>query len=360
MPVHDTAEEHCRPKEGTDLPKALTAILETRKIPNALLLLGNPGIGKQDAALQFARAANCQGERLSRALACNRCKSCRKIAAGMHPDILRVAPVKGSIRIAQIRDLYGAITVKPHEAKFRMVLIQDSDAMNPEASNALLKILEEPPDRTFFVLTAETTDTLLQTILSRCRQVRFRPASVESIRKVLVDAHGIDPVMAKVAASWSDGSLSKALRLLNLSDNNDGTDWIKRRQWLITETAALIKGGNGSDRTALLLLAEKIGRQPDLLKDSLAVIRTFFRDIAVFGYSPGTIVNNDFSALLLEIIQNQPALARKALEWIKEIHGVEKTIKANAGARLTLEAFFIKLIPARQRPDAIKVHRRAS
>lgn len=347
MSVHGTAGEHYQFK-ASDLPKALTGILETRKIPNALLFIGNPGIGKRDAALQFARAANCLGERPSRAHACNSCKSCRKMAAGMHPDIIRVEPVKGSIRIALIRELYGAITVKPHEAEFRMVLIEDADTMNPEASNALLKILEEPPERTFFVLTAKTTDTLLQTILSRCRQVRFKPASLGSIQQTLVDAHGTDPVMARVAASWSEGSLDKALRLLNLSDESDGTDWIKRRQWLIIETGALIKGGKGGDRTTLLLLAEKIGRDPDLLTDSLAVIRTFFRDIAVFGYNPGTIVNSDFSALIQEIIHNQPALAQKALEWIKELHNVEKKIKANAGVRLTLEAFFFKLTPARQ------------
>ncbi|MBI9088755.1 MAG: DNA polymerase III subunit delta' [Desulfobacterium sp.] len=350
MPVYDTAGEHCQCKES-GLPKALTTILETRKIPNALLLLGNPGIGKQDAALQFARTANCQGEGPSKILACNRCKSCKKMIAGMHPDIIRVAPVKGSIRIAQIRELYGAITVKPHEAQFRMILIQDADTMNPEGSNALLKILEEPPERTFFVLTAATTDTLLQTILSRCRQVRFKPASLESIRKTLVDAHHIDPAMARVAASWSDGSLNKALRLLNLSADSNGTDWIKRRLWLITETAALIKGGNQSDRTALLLLAEKIGREPELLKDSLAIIRTFFRDIAVFGHNPDTIVNIDFSPLLQDIVRIEPvqqALAQNALEWLTELHRVEKKIKANAGVRLTLEAFFLKLIPARQ------------
>ena len=175
MPYHDQPDACSSVKGGVDLPQDLVALLATLKIPNALLFVGNPDLGKVEAALAFARALNCQQEKKGGHLACDRCRSCKKILSSMHPDIICVAPVKEKIKISQIRQIYGQIKAKPHEAKFRMVLIQGAESMNPEASNALLKILEEPPERTFFILTADRIDGLLPTILSRCRQVTFSP-----------------------------------------------------------------------------------------------------------------------------------------------------------------------------------------
>jgi len=348
MSVHNTPEEHCQLEEGTDLPRDLTTILKTRKFPNALLFIGKKGTGKKEAALQFTRAANCQKEKGCPSLPCNRCNSCRKMLADMHPDIIRVFPVKERIKISQIRELYDFIKVKPHEAKMRMVLIEEADTMNKEASNALLKILEEPPKSTFFVLTAEKIDTLLPTILSRCRQLIFKPLSRERIKHTLINTHGIDKDLAEVTASWCDGSLKKALGLLNLSNDSNGTDWLKRRHWLFNATGALIGSDKGSHGRTLLLLAERLSQEPELLQETLTLLYTFFRDIAVFRYNPGAVVNMDFSTLLQDLARHLPT--ESALTWIKELHNVEKKIAANAGVRLTLEAFFFKLIPAGQMP----------
>jgi len=348
MSVHDTPEEHGKLEDWTDLPRDLMTILKTRKFPNALLFIGKKGMGKKEAALKFTRAANCQKEKGCPSLPCNRCNSCRKMLANMHPDIIRVFPVKERIKISQIRELYDFIKVKPHEAKMRMVLIEEADTMNKEASNALLKILEEPPKSTFFVLTAEKIDTLLPTILSRCRQLIFKPLSREKIKQTLINTHGIDKGLAEVTSSWCDGSLKKALGLLNLSNDSDGTDWLKRRHWLLNLLGSLIKGGKENIGRTLLLLGERLSQEPELLQETLALLYTFFRDIAVFRYNPGAVVNMDYSTLLQDLAHYlQP---ESALAWIKELHDVEKKIAANAGVRLTLEAFFFKLIPAGQMP----------
>lgn len=345
MPFHDQPDTCCSIKGGIDLPQDLVVLLSTLEIPNALLFVGNPDLGKVKTALAFARALNCQGEARSRALPCDQCRSCKKILSSMHPDIIRVAPVKEKIKISQIRQIYGQIKAKPHEAKFRMVLIQGAESMNPEASNALLKILEEPPERTFFILTAERTDGLLPTILSRCRQVTFSPMDQGRIEQLLVRDHGLDPTTAGIAASWSQGSLQKALKFTGIVESNDTTDWPKRRRWVITAISALISGANPNPGEALLL-AEKINQDPELLGGTLAILESFFRDMVVFKYNTEKIINSDFQTLLTE---TDPGISTQTvLSWITELHHAEKKIKANAGIRLTLEAFLFKLIPARQ------------
>ncbi len=343
MAFHDQPDA-CRSIEArVNLPQDLAALLATLKIPNALLFVGNPGLGKVETALFFARALNCHREKKDDRLCCDQCRSCKKMLSSQHPDIICVAPVKEKIKISQIREIYGRIKAKPHEAAFRMVLIQGAEAMNLEASNALLKILEEPPERTFFVLTAESTDGLLPTILSRCRQVGFSPMDQGRIEQILINDHGMEASMAAIAASWSQGSLQKALEFTGVVDSCDSTDWPSRRRWLITSVSSLI---SGAPPGAALLLAEKINQNPELLDGTLAILESFFRDMVVFKYTPGKIVNSDFQPFLT---RSDPEIsAQRALSWITELHHAEKKIKANAGIRLTLEAFLFKLIPARQ------------
>ena len=131
----------------------LTHIIQTQKIPNSLLFYGNENTKRKKAAFFFAKGCNCLKKR---DIPCNDCKSCRKIDGKTHPDILIIdlEKEKKIVSISQIRKMGLAIASKPNEARFRMVLILNADKMNPQAQNALLKMLEEPPGKTFFILIA--------------------------------------------------------------------------------------------------------------------------------------------------------------------------------------------------------------
>jgi len=134
--------------------RILTAFLRKGAIPHALLFSGLKGVGKQAAALDFAKACNCTGQHTGRAVEassdhsrrdrlsngpspevgpCGRCKSCRKIESGHHPDVVRIVPDGAYIKIAQIRDLRHTLSMKPYEAKWRVVIISDAQTMNPAA-----------------------------------------------------------------------------------------------------------------------------------------------------------------------------------------------------------------------------------
>ncbi|MEA1968857.1 MAG: DNA polymerase III subunit delta', partial [Thermodesulfobacteriota bacterium] len=330
-----------------DTSLTLKRVLKAGNIPNALLFTGQKGSGKKQAAMEFARTINCQIDEKSSSLGkpCNQCKSCKKIIAGVHPDIICLSPDKNIIKIARIKEIFSSIAVRPHEAKMRMILIEDADTMNIEASNSLLKILEEPPLRTFFILTAKNLTDLIPTIISRCRHIRFKPISSKIIKDKLVNDHAVDPAMASVASAYADGSIKKALMFVNISDKTDETDktdWIKRRRWIIQEISSIIiKGGGYRDKLSVMVFTEKLSKESELIVDSLSIIRTWLRDIAVYNFSPEKIINSDYPELLKKITQSLPV--QKSLSLIKELYEVEKKIKANTVIRLTLEHFFLKM-----------------
>ncbi|OQY01910.1 MAG: DNA polymerase III subunit delta' [Desulfobacteraceae bacterium 4572_130] len=320
----------------------LKNIIEKRKIPNALLFTGNKGTGKQTAAMLFAQTINCYLKKNSLTKkSCDKCKSCKKIISGMHPDIILISPQKEKILIEQIRGLYSFVSGRPHEAKMRMILIIDADKMNNQASNALLKILEEPFEKTFFILLAEKLTKLIPTIISRCRHIRFMPISYKNIKHILINDYNINKKLASITALASQSNLKKALMLVNKSQNKEAIDWIKRREWLIKEISSIIVKKNISDRLKALPLSEKLSREPELLKDSILIIRTWFRDIAIFRFIPDHVINSDFKKILKNI--NENISVQDAITWLKELHKVEKKIDSNAIIRLTLEHFFLKI-----------------
>ncbi len=144
----------------------LAAAVDSGRLPHALIIEGPRGSGKRLLAHIFAKAAVCtaEGER-----PCGICAACRKAETG-HPDII-VLQGDGSAKslgVAVIRSLREQTAVLPNEAAYKAAIIADAGCMNPQAQNALLKILEEPPSFMLFVLTVENRAQLLPTVQSRC------------------------------------------------------------------------------------------------------------------------------------------------------------------------------------------------
>src|SRR3954453_18165860 len=224
-------------------------------LPPSLLFAGPSGIGKHLTAVAVAQALNCTavvssqqsavgsqsvtshqssvgsrqssggsrqssvGSQPSSAAgspppvdACGVCAACTRIARGMHPDVLFVAPGdNGSIQIDQVRDVVDRAQYRPFEGRRRVVIIDEADALVPPAQNALLKTLEEPTPSSVFILVAARPDMLLPTVLSRCPQLRFRPLSLEEMTAALI-ARGRTDADARAIAATADGSLGQAVQ----------------------------------------------------------------------------------------------------------------------------------------------------
>ena len=186
---------------------------ERGSLPPSLIFAGPAGIGKRRAAVALAQLFNCASPvREPAPDACGHCAACRRIARGVHADVLMVEPGEtGSIKVDQARQVVERSAYRPFEGRRRVVIVDDADAMETSAQNALLKTLEEPPAASTFVLVTACPDMLLPTVRSRCQRVRFGPLAPAEIAVVLTRDHGFGETEAHAAAALADGSIGQAL-----------------------------------------------------------------------------------------------------------------------------------------------------
>ena len=320
--------------------RILTSLLTSRSIPHGLLFTGIEGVGKRTAATAFAMACNCTGKRAEeRGEACGECPACRKIASDRHPDVLRVSPAGLQIKIDQIRTLCQALAMKPYEARVRVAIIAEAHRMNPAAGNALLKMLEEPPDGTVLILTAAQTSDLLPTIVSRCQHLRFKPIARVHLAAMLADAYGFSPEDAQLTAALANGSVTRALAMQRRG-------WIQRRNWILSEMAALAR----RPTTSLLALAEKTSQAKEDIPALLDLMATWVRDMAVARHCPDRIIHQDLKSQILAAARSvdPPALDRAN----RAIEEARRRTRSNANPRLALEVLWLSLAAAAQaKPD---------
>ncbi|MGI6126210.1 MAG: DNA polymerase III subunit delta' [Planifilum sp.] len=190
--------------------RLIRAGLKRGRVAHAYLFSGPRGVGKRAAALALAKALNCPSAPPD--ACCDRCHTCRRIENGNHPDVVRIAPDGASIKIDQVRRLQREFAYAAAEADYRVVLIEQVEAMTVEAANSMLKFLEEPVTPMVAVLIAEQEDAVLPTIRSRCQRIRFAPLLPEHLEASLT-REGVDPAMARIAAHVA-GGLDEARRLV--------------------------------------------------------------------------------------------------------------------------------------------------
>lgn len=149
----------------------LQGYVTQQRVPQALLINGALGIGKQHLAEQFAHALLCEHP-TSDGFNCGECSSCLLVKADTHPDFMDIKPeeIGKNITIAQIRTLVEKLQLKPQFERYRVILIHPADALNNAAANAFLKYLEEPTERTILILVTHRMNKLSATIKSRCQK----------------------------------------------------------------------------------------------------------------------------------------------------------------------------------------------
>jgi len=334
----------------------LTTLHQNGNVPHALLFIGNEGIGKHTTADIFAMLCNCLGnvndnltvskqkitDGTHATLArnpynpCGVCRVCRKIKSGSHPDIIRIKPSGQVIKIEQIRDLCLVIALKPYTAKLRVVIIDNAQTMNPAAANALLKVLEEPPDRTVFILIAENRRDLLPTITSRCQPIRFHPIPLQHIKEMLMIKKNISSEKAAVLAAMSHGSFAKAMSLLE-------NDWLNRRNLLLGAIwPDSLNSPTLQSPAMILALSARFSREKNNINELLDGIKSWLRDLLIFRYCPEKIINYDLTDKIRYLSEKNTI--GTLLAKLEAVQTAQKKIQANANLRLTLDSLFIRLI----------------
>lgn len=200
----------------------LCSYIAQKRIPQALLITGNKGLGKQQLANQFAVALFCATPQAN-GVACGLCSSCLLVNAETHPDFIQVQPEEPgkSITIGQIRSLITRLTLKPQFDTYRVVIINPADKMNNAAANAFLKCLEEPTERTLVILITEKPAKLPATIISRCQKLPVATPDKETVVDWLAETLKCNADTNKTLLS--NVALAQGAPLLALDYANDET-----------------------------------------------------------------------------------------------------------------------------------------
>lgn len=304
--------------------RLLKASVQTERVSHAYLFYGLQGIGKCRTAQIFARLLNCN-EPGQGAEPCDSCTSCHKALSGNHPDIISVVPEGKNIKIGQMRILREKAYLKCYEGAYKVIIIDDVQLFTEEAANSLLKVLEEPPEDTIFILIAQETASLLSTLLSRCQAIPFSPLPEKLIGEILKE----QGVKVNFPVSLAKGSIGRAL---NLSNKFDGEQLV----WNISQ---LLEGLPAMSYQEIFSWAEKTEKERELLEASLDIMATFFRDKVV-----ARAVGEDEGLLLgQEGYFNMDLSPEKCLQALQEISRSQQLLSRNANTRLVLEVLLIKL-----------------
>jgi DNA polymerase-3 subunit delta' len=183
---------------------------------HAWLFTGPPGSGRSVAARALAASLQCER---SDELGCGVCNACHLVSARTHPDVHSVVPEGLSIPVAEMRQVVGTAARRPSLGRWQVVVIEDADRLTEQASNALLKAVEEPPSRTVFLLCAPSLhpDDVSVTVRSRCRLVPLRTPPTEAVAGVL-ERDGLDAETAAWAAAAGQGHVGRSRRLARDAD----------------------------------------------------------------------------------------------------------------------------------------------
>lgn len=212
-------------KYQDDVFETLHRLSRSGRFPHALIFEGPEGSGRKTAALYAAAMLLCREDEVP----CGHCPSCKKLAAQSHPDFTALVPENKSntVNVDQVRSMKLDAYIAPHEAPRKVYFIPDAQRLRTEAQNALLKLIEEPPEAAYFIMTAPSRSNLLETVISRCTVLPMKELSAEekmrAIKELAPDASSRElesvsdcKTVGEALASLSD---PKARRLEN--DAND-------------------------------------------------------------------------------------------------------------------------------------------
>lgn len=253
----------------------LTRCLQSGRMSHAMIFRGPDGVGKQLFARGLAAVVNCRNRQGNRS--CGVCTSCRKYLSGNHPDFTVLQPEKGTIKIDRIRELCKSLAYPPYESAMRVVLLEDVHTMRQEAANALLKTLEEPPENNLLILTADSSQEVLSTILSRCQSVPFYPLSLEEGAQVIqLHADDLTEGEAHLLTRLAEGSPGKALALKHA----ELPAMLDRVIDMLCDPA----GRQPNKVTNVLLLADEMASLKENLPHLFSLLRLWLRDVLFAFY----------------------------------------------------------------------------
>jgi DNA polymerase-3 subunit delta' len=343
------------------------------------LFTGPPGSGRSNAAIAFTAALLCEKG------GCGICTNCLTAKDGSHADIELIRTEGLSIKVDDVRELITRTSWSPSVGNYRVVVIEDADRLTESAANALLKVIEEPGARTVWLLCAPTLTDILPTIRSRCRHLTLRTPSADAVTKLLIERDGIEPKMAKFAASAAQGHIGRAKYLATNEEARKTRDKILNIPFAVKDLSSVfsasysllelakdlaISESEVRDEQELIKLKESYGstgsklatggskaikelekeqktRSTRLVRDTLdgalLDLLTVYRDVLlVQSHSKDLLINSEMIDQIHKIAAS--STSEFTVKLINQILEFRANLARNASPALTIEALISELI----------------
>lgn len=302
------------------------------KISHAYILNGADGSGKMMLAEAFAAALQCEKGGTS---PCMECHSCRQAAGRNQPDIIYVGHEKpNTIGVDDIRtQINDDIVLKPYSSKYKIYIVDESEKMNIQAQNALLKTIEEPPAYAVIILLTTNADGFLPTILSRCVRLDLKAVSDEKIRKFLMEEKGVVDYQADLCVAFAQGNVGKAVLLASSENFNEMKDSLLQ----------MIKRLDDMDLNDITREIKKITDYKLEITDYLDLMMVWYRDVLIYKATA------DANKLVFreEVYSIKKAASHSSYGGIQEIlQGLEKAkarLRANVNFELLMELLLLTI-----------------
>ena len=244
--------------------------IRQKKFSHAYLLCGEAGSGKRLVAEAFAKAVLCEEGGIE---ACGKCKSCKQIESGNHPDFRTVVREKATLGVKEIREQVTAdVQIKPYSSEYKLYFIDEAEKMTEEAQNALLKTIEEPPEYAVFLLSVTRQELLLQTVLSRCVLLTFHPVATEKVKQFLMEKKGVPDYLAESAAAFSGGVPGRAVRFAESEAFTEQRD----------EVLHLVKRVDEMTMAEIMESVKLFAAKKDTADEYLEMILLWYRDVLLY------------------------------------------------------------------------------
>ena len=315
--------------------RILRKTLERGKIPSSYLFAGESGIGKRMTAVNLAKALNClavqENDRQSSVYdCCDMCSSCGKIAKNIHPDVRLITPENNQIKIEEIREIEEILSLKAFEGKYKIVIVDEAEAMNQFSANAFLKTLEEPPEHSLIILVSSNPDRLPDTIRSRCSRINFMPLSLkaceDAIRKSTVGlpARKQKKKGGTIRSPIERQNIEAAARLaMGKPGRVLSEELVEKRTWFIS----LLEG--------MLTLAKDGWASREEMEEWIDLMLILLRDMAVLNVtrSKKLLVNSDMEEYIAQL--GNALDIKGIIEQYQRLNTLKKHIHFNLNKSLT-------------------------
>ena len=245
--------------------------ITSNKVSHAYIINGERNAGKEFIARIFAMTLQCEKGGVE---PCNECHSCKQALSHNQPDIVYISHEKpNSIGVEDIRgQINNDIGIKPYSSPRKIYIMNEGEKMTPQAQNALLKTLEEPPEYAVIFILTDNVEALLPTIISRCVVLNMKPVSDNLVKKYLMEELGVPDYKANICVAFARGNIGKAKLLASSEEFEKVKD----------EAITLVKYINDMEINEIVKAIKKIMEYKLDVNDYLDILTVWYRDVLLF------------------------------------------------------------------------------